>query len=86
MNQKSVAMMALARLQAPAVNYMELTVLAGAFSCGNCRFASASPDGGGFCLNQTVRAPVSASHGCCNLFVPAHSADQLEPFQWEAFR
>jgi len=78
--------MALARLQAPAVNYMELTVLAGAFSCGNCRFASADPNGGGFCVNAAVRASVSASHGCCNLFFPGHSADALDPSQWEAFR
>jgi len=79
MNEQAAA---LRRLQSQKVSYMELVTLAGSFSCGNCRFAT--PES--FCINRSVNAPVSSSHGCCSLFKPAISGDELQPYQWEAFR
>lgn len=46
--------------------YMELKDDAGAFSCGNCRFAAHD----GVCTNMAVRAEVDPMHGCCNSFTP----------------
>lgn len=66
------------RLKAPAVNYMELRSMAGAFSCGTCSFATDS----GFCTNRNIEARVSLLHGCCNLFDPEHD-DLVPPAKWK---
>jgi len=50
-----------------AAGYMEITELAGGFSCGRCRFAQPA---NAFCGNKAIQAPVSPTFGCCNLFLP----------------
>lgn len=70
-------MAALKRLTSEKVNYMELPVRGGAFSCGNCRFQR-----DGHCGNPRVLSPISPSFGCCNLFEPAH----YEPVPVEHWR
>lgn len=60
----------LKRLSGTYVQYMEVTPVAGAFSCGRCTFVrntTTSPA----CVNAEVQAPVSAKHGCCDLYYPA---------------
>ncbi len=63
----------LKRLGDPRVNYMEISAVAGGFSCGTCEYLK--PDG---CGNRLVLAPVSETHGCCNLFEP-DEAEKLFP-------
>lgn len=59
------------RLLSPKVSYMEIDYVGatnfGGFSCGTCVFATPQ----GSCGNRFVLAPVSLTHGCCNLFEPA---------------
>ena len=50
-----------------AAGYMELGEKAGAFSCGNCKYLRE-----GVCTQAIVRAPVSASNGCCDYFEPSN--------------
>jgi len=53
------------------VGYMEIDADAGGFSCGTCRYVAPGPsEDEGSCMHIQVRAPVSATHGCCNLFWP----------------
>ncbi len=59
----------LKRLLSESVGYMELDEAAKGFACGAC--VSYDTDGEG-CGNPKVKAPVSARHGCCNLYWPAH--------------
>ena len=59
-----------ARLRAPEVNYMELKGDAGGFSCGKCEYAPTGSGDLAQCEHEKVNAPVSAGHGCCNLFSP----------------
>ncbi len=55
----------------PQVAYMELKDEAGSFSCGTCiSLQPGESEGEGVCINALVRAKVSASHGCCNLWQP----------------
>lgn len=63
------------RLMTPEVGYMELADLAGAFACGNCVWVGAEAH----CENPLVKAPVSAKHGCCNLFYPAGTDPTFPP-------
>lgn len=65
----------LGRLLSPKVSYMELPEKAGAFSCGACGFRAA----GDMCRNPAVLAPVSAQHGCCDLFWPSHGEPSFPP-------
>ena len=74
---------ALQRLQAPKVNYMEIIGFARGFSCGTCQFARILK-GRGLCTHRDIQAPVSLSHGCCNLF--SDPPNELPPQDWEAFR
>lgn len=60
--------------------YMELTDVAGAFSCGTCIHSSL-----GNCLNPRIEAPVSSRYGCCNLFCPRRSK-LVEPSHWQNSR
>ncbi len=76
---ESVIEVQLERLQAPEINYMELNEKAGAFSCGKCIFADRKRS---YCTNQSVRAFVSATHGCCNLYQPARRGEPLDPDEW----
>lgn len=55
--------------------YMELSVPAGGFSCGTCKFALE----GGACVHPSVRAPVDSEYGCCNFFSPAEASQQTFP-------
>lgn len=48
------------------VGYMEISVTASGFACGDCRSLNEE----GFCQNPDVKAYVSAKHGCCNYFYP----------------
>ncbi len=57
------------RLLSERVGYMELVEVAKGFACGACAAFEAEE---GACRNEAVRAPVSAKHGCCNLFWPVH--------------
>lgn len=69
-----------ARKMNPAVGYMELSEPAGAFSCGTCTFGTPSDEEGvGTCINELVRAQVSTTNGCCNLFVPAEAEVVFPP-------
>ncbi len=55
----------------PQVVYMELKDEAGSFSCGTCiSLQPGESEGEGVCINALVRAKVSATHGCCNLWQP----------------
>jgi hypothetical protein len=55
----------LRRLRSSHVSYMEIASEAGGFSCGTCRWAD---PGASRCTHRRVDAPVSPSHGCCNLW------------------
>lgn len=59
----------LERLLSERVGYMELVEVAKGFACGACAAFEAEEDA---CRNEAVQAPVSARHGCCNLFWPVH--------------
>lgn len=59
----------LKRLLSESVGYMELDEVAKGFACGACASYEAEEEG---CRNPKVKAPVSARHGCCNLYWPAH--------------
>lgn len=67
------------------VGYMEIVADAGGFSCGACRYAAPGPsDEESVCVHIQVRAPVSGTHGCCNLFWPdaggvTFPTDALDP-------
>lgn len=56
-----------ARLLSERIGYMELVEVAKGFACGACVSFEADE-----CQNPAVLAPVSARHGCCNLFWPVH--------------
>jgi hypothetical protein len=65
----------LGRLLDQKVSYMELPEKAGAFACGACGYAAE----GAMCRNPLVLAPVSAKHGCCDLFWPSHGEPSFPP-------
>jgi len=65
----------LKRISKESVGYMEISVAAKGFACGNCR----SPDEKGFCQNPKVEAYVSLSHGCCNHFYPDSAKEVTFP-------
>lgn len=68
------------RLKSSEVGYMELKAKGTGFSCGNCRSIARGVE----CLNPAVKAPVSATHGCCNLFFPAKADDTRSSAEWAA--
>jgi hypothetical protein len=68
--------------------YMELAPASGpGFRCGSCKFATlregGAPFASGTCSNPAVNTIVSATHGCCNHFLP--NAEMGAPVVGSAF-
>lgn len=56
-----------------AAGYMEISDVAGGFSCGRCVWFQVS------CTNPEIRALVSPSHGCCDAFHPVKALVLFPP-------
>jgi hypothetical protein len=64
----------------PEVGYVELKKEVGALSCGNCvSLVPGAKEAEGVCINEMVRAAVSADRGHCKLWDPTSDVEIVFP-------